>query len=82
MIFYVNPEQKKIAEAYIQQLDQAKVFSAPIVTQVVELKAFYPAEEHHQNFCRRNPQNPYVVNVAMPKVEKVKQKVPELVKQK
>ena len=79
-IFYSDPEQKKIAEAYIKQLDEAKVFRSPIVTQVVPLKAFYPAEEHHQNFCNRNPQNPYVRGVAMPKVEKVKQKVPELAK--
>ena len=81
-IFYSDPEQKRIAEAYVRQLDQAKVFRAPIVTQVVELKTFYPAEEHHQNFCNRNPRNPYVVNVAMPKVEKVKKKLPELAKQK
>src|SRR6202049_1693438 len=81
-VFYSNPEQKRIAEAYIKQLDQAKVFGSPIVTQVVELKSFYPAEEHHQNFCNRNPKNPYVVNIAMPKVEKVKTKVPELAKQK
>jgi peptide-methionine (S)-S-oxide reductase len=79
-IFYSNLEQKKIADAYIQQLDAAKVFRSPIVTQVVQLKAFYPAEEHHQNFCNRNPNNPYVMGVAMPKVEKVKQKVPELAK--
>jgi peptide-methionine (S)-S-oxide reductase len=79
-IFYSDPEQKKIAEAYIKQLDEAKVFRSPIVTQVVPLKAFYSAEEHHQNFCNRNPQNPYVRGVAMPKVEKVKQKVPELAK--
>ena len=82
VVFYSNPEQKKIAEAYIKQLDQAKVFPSPIVTQVVALKSFYPAEEHHQNFCNRNPKNPYVVNIAMPKVEKVKTKVPELAKQK
>jgi peptide-methionine (S)-S-oxide reductase len=81
-IFYANQEQKKIAEAYIKQLDEAKVFPSPIVTQVVELKAFFPAEAHHQNFCNRNPRNPYVMAVAMPKVEKVKQKVPELAKQK
>jgi peptide-methionine (S)-S-oxide reductase len=81
-IFYSNPEQKRIAEAYIAQLDQAKVFRSPIVTQVVELKAFYPAEEHHQNFCNRNPNNPYVLGVAMPKVEKVHKQVPELAKQK
>jgi peptide-methionine (S)-S-oxide reductase len=81
-IFYSNPEQKKIAEAYIKQLDEAKVFRKPIVTQVVELKTFYPAEAHHQNFCNRNPQNPYVENVAMPKVEKVKKNLSELAKQK
>ena len=82
VIFYSNPEQKEIAEAYIKQLDQAKVFRSPIVTQVAELKNFYPAEAHHQNFCRRNPMNPYVMGVAMPKVDKVKTKVPELAKKK
>jgi len=81
-IFYSSPEQKRIAEAYIQQLDQAKAFRSPIVTQVVELKAFYPAEGYHQNYCNRNPRNPYVQSVAMPKVEKVKEKIPELAKQK
>ena len=81
-IFYSSAEQKRIAEAYIKQLDDSKVFRAPIVTQVVPLKAFYPAEEHHQNFCNRNPRNPYVLGVAMPKVEKVKEKVPELAKEK
>lgn len=81
-IFYNSPEQKRIAEAYIKQLDQAKVFHSPIVTQVVELKAFYAAEGYHQNYCNRNPRNPYVQSVAMPKVEKVKEKIPELAKQK
>ena len=81
-IFYSNPEQKRIAEAYISQLDQAKVFRTPIVTHVVELKAFYPAEAHHQNFCNRNPKNSYVVNVALPKIEKAQKQVPELVKKK
>jgi peptide-methionine (S)-S-oxide reductase len=81
-IFYTNPEQKRIAEAYIKQLDEAKVFRKPIVTQVVELKAFYPAEEHHQNFCNRNRGNGYVEGVAMPKVDKVRKQLPDLVKQK
>jgi peptide-methionine (S)-S-oxide reductase len=81
-IFYRNDEQKKIAEAYIKQLDEAKVFRSPIVTQVVQFKEFYPAEEHHQNFCNRNPKNPYVMGVAMPKVEKTKEKLPELLKKK
>ena len=81
-IFYSNAEQKKIAEAYIKQLDDAHAFKSKIVTQVVDLKAFYPAEEHHQNYCNRNPTNPYVRAVAMPKVDKVAQKVPELAKKK
>jgi len=80
MIFYSDAEQKRVAEAYIKQLDQAKVFRAPIVTRVVELKTFYPAEEHHQNYCNRNPKDRYVVEVAMPKVDKTKKQLPELLK--
>lgn len=79
-IFYKDPEQKRIAEAYIKQLDQAKVFRAPIVTQVVPMTAFYPAEEHHQNYCNRHPTDRYVQEVALPKVEKAKKQVPELLK--
>jgi peptide-methionine (S)-S-oxide reductase len=79
-IFYSNPEQKKVAEAYIKQLDDAKVFHSRIVTEVVPLKGFYPAEGYHQNYCNRNPNNPYVMGVAAPKVEKVKEKLPELTK--
>ena len=79
-IFYGNPDQKKVAEAYIKQLDSAKVFSRPIVTQVAQLKGFYPAEEHHQNFCRRNPASPYVMMNAVPKVQKTKKEFPDLVK--
>jgi len=80
VIFYADPEQKRIAEAYIKQLDQAKVFGAPIVTQVVPLPTFYPAEEHHQNYCNRHPTDRYVQEVAMPKVEKAKKQVPEMLK--
>ena len=80
VIFYADPEQKRIAEAYIKQLDQAKVFHAPIVTQVVPLPTFYPAEEHHQNYCNRHPTDRYVQEVAMPKVEKAKKQVPELLR--
>ena len=79
-IFYMNAEQKRVAEAYIKQLDEAKVFHAPIVTQVTELKAFYPAEEYHQDFVKRNPDHPYVVVNAIPKIQKVKKEFPALVK--
>ena len=82
VVFYSNAEQKKIAEAYINQLDEAKAFKSKIVTQVVPLQAFYVAEAHHQNYCNRNPTNPYVRAVAMPKVDKVARKVPELAKKK
>jgi peptide-methionine (S)-S-oxide reductase len=81
-IFYSSPEQQKIAQAYIKQLDEAKAFRSRIVTEVLPLTKFYAGEEHHQNFCNRNPKNSYVQNVAMPKVDKVKQKVPELAKPK
>ena len=80
-IFYADQEQKQIAEAYIQQLQQSKVFTKPIVTEVTELKGFYPAEEYHQDFVKRNPSNPYVVANALPKVAKTKKAFPSLVKQ-
>src|SRR6516165_4252081 len=78
-IFYANQEQKKIAESYIKQLTDAKVFRRPIVTQVVPLKTFYPAEEHHQNYCSRHPADLYVLLEAKPKVEKARRQVPELI---
>jgi peptide-methionine (S)-S-oxide reductase len=77
-IFYGNDEQKGIAQAYIAQLDQAKVFSRPIVTQVVPLQAFYPAEAHHQNYAALHPNQPYIVFNDAPKVEHLRQLFPDL----
>ena len=77
-IFYANDEQKRIAEAYIAQLDSAKVFSRKIVTQVVPLKAFYPAEAYHQNYAALHPDNPYIVYNDAPKVAHLQQEFPEL----
>jgi len=79
-IFYTDAEQKRVAEAYIKQLDEAKVFHKPIVTQVTELKAFYPAEEYHQDFVKLNPAHPYVMVNAIPKVQKTRKEFPGLVK--
>jgi peptide-methionine (S)-S-oxide reductase len=79
-IFYENEDQKRVSEAYIQQLDQAKVFSHPIVTQVVPLKAFYPAEAYHQKFVARNPMYPYVMYNDLPKLSHLKKELPELCK--
>jgi len=77
-IFFANEEQKRIAEAYIAQLDQAKVFSRPIVTAVVPLEGFYPAEAYHQNYAALHPNQPYIVFNDAPKVEHLRQIFPDL----
>jgi peptide-methionine (S)-S-oxide reductase len=71
-IFYANDEQKRVAEAYIRQLDAAKLFDRPIVTEVVPLDRFYEAEAYHQNYAARNPGQPYIAATAAPKVKKVR----------
>lgn len=82
VIFYGNDEQRKIADAYIAQLDQAKVFPRAIVTQVVPLKAFYPAEAYHQDYATLHPDQPYIVYNDAPKVAHLQQQFPELYKRK
>jgi peptide-methionine (S)-S-oxide reductase len=77
-IFYANDEQKRIAEAYIAQLDKAKVYPRAIVTQVVALKAFYPAEAYHQDYAAHHPDNPYIVYNDAPKVANLRQQFPDL----
>ena len=78
VIFYSNDEEKKIAQAYISQLDKAKAFSRAIVTQVVPLKAFYPAEAYHQDYATRHPDQLYIVYNDAPKMVHLKQQFPEL----
>jgi peptide-methionine (S)-S-oxide reductase len=78
VIFYGNDEQKKVADDYIAQLDQAKVFSHKIVTQVVPLKGFYPAEGYHQNYATLHPDNPYIARFDLPKVANLQQMYPQL----
>lgn len=80
VIFYTSPEQEKIAKAYIAQLDAAHVFPKKIVTEVVPLKAFYDAEEYHQDYAEKNPDNPYIQICDVPKVAALKQQFPELFK--
>jgi len=81
-IFYSSPEQKRVAEAYIAQLDAAGVFRRPIVTQVVALQGFYPAEAYHQHFLDRNPDNPYIAHVDMPKIEALQSRYPDWLKKR
>ncbi len=78
VIFYANPEQERIAKAYIVQLDAAKAFHKPIVTQVVPLQGFYPAEAYHQDYALKNPNNPYVNICDRPKIGDLKKQFPDL----
>jgi peptide-methionine (S)-S-oxide reductase len=77
-IFFSTPDQQRIAQAYIQQLDQAKVFSHPIVTQIAPFKAFYRAEDYHQNYATNHPDNPYIATFDLPKVKHLQQQFPSL----
>ena len=75
-IFYENDEQKQTAEAYIKELEAAKVFRRPIVTTLEPLKpdGFYPAEAYHQNFVACHLSHPYIVQEALPKIRKIREK--------
>ena len=77
-IFYANDDQKKIAQEYIAQLNAAKAFPKPIVTQVTALEKFYPAEDYHQNYLALHPSEPYIVFNDLPKLEQLKKTFPEL----
>ncbi len=78
VIFYMSAEQHKVAQDYIQQLTAAHAFPAPIVTQVVQLQQFYPAEAHHQNYLALHPYQPYIVINDMPKLERLREQFPAL----
>jgi peptide-methionine (S)-S-oxide reductase len=81
-IFYGNEEQKNIAAAYIDQLNKAKVFGAPIVTKLTALQSFYEAEGYHQDYLAHHPDEPYIVINDLPKVENLKKHFPDLYKAK
>jgi peptide-methionine (S)-S-oxide reductase len=79
-IFYADDQQKKIAQAYIAELNRKKAFSNPIVTQVAPLKQFYPAEGSHQNYLALHPDNPYIVYNDLPKLDELQKRFPDLYK--
>jgi peptide-methionine (S)-S-oxide reductase len=80
-IFYTNGQQKKVADAYIALLERKKVFSEPIVTKVVPLKGFYPAEPYHQDYLERHSDQPYIVINDLPKIERLEKTFPALYRQ-
>jgi peptide-methionine (S)-S-oxide reductase len=81
VIFFVNREQQRAAQAYMGKLNKEHLFRQPIVTQLVPLSSFYTAEEHHQNFIARNPNYPYVVVNDLPKLKQLREQFSEIYKQ-
>ena len=79
-IFFGNEEQQRIAEAYIDQLNKARVFGAPIVTKVTALQSFYEAEGYHQDYLAHHPDEPYIIVNDLPKVENLRKHFPDLYK--
>lgn len=77
-IFYVDDAQRKAAQAYIRRLEGERVYAAPVVTQVVPLQQFFPAEEYHQNYLARHPDQPYIVIHDKPKLEALRREFPAL----
>ncbi|MGQ0621425.1 MAG: peptide-methionine (S)-S-oxide reductase MsrA [Panacagrimonas sp.] len=71
-VFYATEDQKRVTEAYVRVLDAAGIFRSPIVTRLEPLATFFPAETYHQDYAQRNPHQPYIAGVSMPKVEKVR----------
>ena len=80
VIFYSSDGQKQVAQAYIKQIEKAHVFHDPIATQVTLLPGFFPAEDHHRQYVRQNPNDPYVMQNISPKLQALQQQFPDLLK--
>jgi peptide-methionine (S)-S-oxide reductase len=80
VIFYATQDQQAVADAYIRQLDAAKVFRTKIATQVAPLQGFYAAEAYHQHFLDQHPDYPYIVYNDLPKLQHLKKEFPELLR--
>lgn len=76
-IFFSSPEEKRVVEDYIRLIDEAGVYQDPVVTTLEPLETFYPAEDYHQNFAGKHPQQPYIMAVAAPKLKKVRETFPD-----
>lgn len=82
VIFYLNEKQRSSAKAFIAAIDLSKAFTKPVATELSPLSAFYPAEEYHQDYLRNNPADPYIIAHDLPKLAALKQKFPELYREK
>ena len=81
-IFFTSPAQERVARAYVAQLTAAKVFASPIVTKIEPLKAFYAAEDYHQDYLIQHPRQPYIVFNDLPKIEALKRVYPQMYRDK
>ncbi len=79
-VFHTDAAQREVAEAYIRQLNDAGVFAAPIVTEIAPLEVFYEAEDYHQDYAAVNPTQPYIACTALPKMGKLREYFPDLLK--
>lgn len=77
-IFFISPDQQHVAQAYVDQLNQAKLFARPIVTQIAPLNNFYRAEEYHQEYATLHPESPYIATYDLPKLKNLQQQFPNL----
>ena len=80
VVFYQTDEEKKLTEDYIKKLDASGQYKGKIVTEVLPFQKFYKAEDYHQDYERRHPNDPYIRNVSIPRIEKFKAQFPELLK--
>ena len=81
-IFHMNDKQKRSAEAFVLSINTSKVFDRPVATQIAKFEMFYQAEQYHQDYLKKNPENSYIVQHDMPKLADLKKKFPELWKDK
>ncbi|MBV9646909.1 MAG: peptide-methionine (S)-S-oxide reductase MsrA [Candidatus Eremiobacteraeota bacterium] len=79
-IFYTTEEQRRESEAYVKHLTDSHAFANPVVTKIELLRGFYPAEAYHQHFFDKNPENPYIVENDLPKVQRLRERFPDLLK--
>ena len=77
-IYFTGDEQKKIAQAYVAQLDAARAYKGKIVTELAPLAVFYPAEAYHQDYLARHPTQPYIVYNDLPKLDALKKEYPSM----